>query len=229
MKKLGLIGGTGPESTLLYYRKFVYEANKRTGDTFFPNLTIESINVYDVLAMCGRKDYEALTKYLAKAVGNLVAAGAEVVALTGNTPHIVFDELQACTPVPLVSIIESTCAEVQTQGLKKVGLVGTRFTMEADFFKKPFTEAGIEVVIPHADEIDYIADKIHDELERGIIEPQTRDTFAAVIKRMYQDEGIETIILGCTELPLLFTGTELPVKALDVVDIHIETLFKALE
>ena len=125
MKKLGLIGGTGPESTLLYYRKFVYEANKRIGDTFFPSLTIESINVYDVLAMCGREDYEALTKYLAKAVGNLVAAGAEVVALTGNTPHIVFNELQSCTTVPLVSIIESTCAEVQTQGLKKVGLVGT--------------------------------------------------------------------------------------------------------
>jgi aspartate racemase len=168
MKKLGLIGGTGPESTLLYYRKFVYEANKRVGDTFFPSLTIESINVYDVLAMCGRKDYEALTKYLAKAVGNLVAAGAEVVALTGNTQHIVFNELQSCTPVPLVSIIDSTCAEVQTQSLKKVGLVGTRFTMEADFFKQPFTEAGIQVVVPHGDEIDYIADKIHDELEEAL-------------------------------------------------------------
>ncbi|CAI1965742.1 aspartate/glutamate racemase family protein [Serratia marcescens] len=130
MKKLGLIGGTGPESTLLYYRKFVYESNKRTGDTFFPNLTIESINVYDVLAMCGRDDHQGLVNYLAKAVNNLVAAGAEVVALTGNTPHIVFNELQACSPVRLVSIISSTCASAQAQGLKKIGLLGTRFTMD---------------------------------------------------------------------------------------------------
>ncbi|QHB32825.1 amino acid racemase [Yersinia canariae] len=228
MKKLGLIGGTGPESTLLYYRKFVYEANKRAGDTFFPNLTIESINVYDVLAMCSRKDYKELTNYLTKAVNCLVAAGAEVVALTGNTPHIVFNELQACTSIPLVSIIDATCAEAQTQGLKKLGLLGTRFTMEAGFFKRPFIEVGIEVVIPNADEIDYIADKIHDELERGIIDPLTRDKFISVIKRMYQNDGIEAIILGCTELPLLFAGIELPVKALDTVDIHIEALFKTL-
>ena len=228
MKKLGLIGGTGPESTLLYYRKFVYEANKRTGDTFFPSLTIESINVYDVLAMCSQKNYNGLTRYLSKAVNNLVAAGAEVIALTGNTPHIVFNELQSCTPVPLVSIIDATCEEVKRQGVKKAGLLGTRYTMEADFFKRPFAEASIEIVIPHAAEIDFITDKIHDELERGIIVPETRDMFISVIQRMYQNDGIEAIILGCTELPLLFAGAELPIKVLDTVDIHIESLFSAL-
>ncbi|WP_252319401.1 MULTISPECIES: aspartate/glutamate racemase family protein [Symbiopectobacterium] len=118
MKKLGLIGGTGPESTLLYYRKFVYDANKRNGDTFFQNLTIESINVYDVLAMCSLKDYAGLTDYLAEAVRHLTAAGAEVAALTGNTPHIVFNELQACSAIPLVSIIDATCAEVKAHGLE---------------------------------------------------------------------------------------------------------------
>lgn len=228
MKKLGLIGGTGPESTLLYYRKFVYEAHKRQGATFLPNLTIESINVFDVLDMCGRKDYTSLVHYLSKAVKNLVAAGAEVVALTGNTPHIVFNELQASSPVPLVSIIDATCRATKNQGLKKVGLLGTRFTMEEDFFKRPFMQAGIEIAIPHADEISYIADKICDELEVGIIAPQTRDNFIAVINRMYQNDGIEAIILGCTELPLLFAGTELPVRVLDTVDIHIDALFDAL-
>lgn len=228
MKKLGLIGGTGPESTLLYYRKFVYEANKRTGDTFFPNLTIESINVYDVLEMCGRKNYAGLTDYLAKAVGNLVAAGAEVVALTGNTPHIVFNELQARTPVPLVSIIDSTCESVKAQGLKNVGLLGTRFTMEADFFRKPFIEAGIDVVIPQSGEIDFIADKIHDELERGIVSHHTREKFIHIVERMRRENKIEAVILGCTELPLMFAGAQLPVPALDTVDIHIESLFSAL-
>lgn len=92
-----------------------------------------------------------------------------------------------------------------------------------------FTEAGIQVVVPDTNEIDYIADKIHDELEIGIIKPPTRDNFLDIIERMYPDEGIEAIILGCTELSLLFVGTELPVKALDTVDIHIETLFKVLQ
>ncbi|QZN97118.1 aspartate/glutamate racemase family protein [Symbiopectobacterium purcellii] len=228
MKKLGLIGGTGPESTLLYYRKFVYEANQRTGDTFFPNLTIESINVYDVLRMCSQKDYAGLTDYLAKAVRHLVAAGAEVAALTGNTPHIVFNELQASSAIPLVSIIDATCAEVKAQGLKKVGLLGTRFTMEADFFKRPFIEAGIDVITPMPNDIAVIAEKIHHELERGIVETQTRERFLAVIERMSKDEGIEAIILGCTELPLLFSGVQLAVPALDTVDIHIEALFKML-
>ncbi|WP_241591710.1 aspartate/glutamate racemase family protein [Rosenbergiella epipactidis] len=229
MKKLGLIGGTGPESTLLYYRKFVYESNKRTGETFFPNLTIESINVYDVLAMCAKNDHQGLVNYLAKAITNLVSAGADVIALTGNTPHIVFRELQSRSPVPLVSIIESTCEEVKTQGIKRVGLLGTRFTMEEDFFKKPFIEASIEIITPHSAEIDYISDKIHHELERGIVNQETQAVFISIIKRMYRDEGIEAIILGCTELPILFTDVELPVKALDTIDIHIESIFKALE
>lgn len=100
--------------------------------------------------------------------------------------------------------------------------------MEADFFKQPFLDAGIEVVIPQADDIDYIADKIHDELERGIVDLETREKFVSVVQKMSQAEGIEVVILGCTELPLMFAGTSLPVKALDTVDIHIEALFKAL-
>lgn len=229
MKKLGLIGGTGPESTLLYYRKFVYEAHRRQGETFFPPLTIESINVYDVLAMCERKAYAQLTAYLTRAIDNLLAAGAEVVALTGNTPHIVFEQLEASTAVPMVSIVASTCAAANAQRLKKVGLLGTRFTMEADFFKKPFVNQGIDIVIPTAAEIDVIADRIHHELERGIVSASTRDRFIAIVERMHEASQIEAIILGCTELPLLFSAATLPVPALDIVDIHIDALFKALE
>lgn len=228
MKKLGFIGGTGPESTLLYYRKFVYEANRRIGGDFFPNLTIESINVYQVLEMCGRSDFAGLTDYLAKAVENLVAADAEIVALTGNTPHIVFEALQARSAVPLVSIIASTRDAVVAQGLKNVGLLGTRFTMEADFFKQPLIDKGITVAIPSRTEIDFIADRIHYELEKGIINPQTRQQFIAVIERMRQEDGIEAVILGCTELPLLFGEEALPVRGLDTVEIHIDALFTAL-
>ncbi|WP_261464752.1 aspartate/glutamate racemase family protein [Serratia marcescens] len=101
--------------------------------------------------------------------------------------------------------------------------------MEADFFKRPFIEAEIEVVTPQTDEMGYIADKIHDELERGIVLSETREKFVSIIQRMYRDDGIEAIILGCTELPILFADIALPVKSLDTVEIHIESLFKAIE
>lgn len=228
MKKLGLVGGTGPESTLLYYRQFVYEANRRKGSDFFPNLTIESINVYQVLALCERNDYPGLTDYLARAVGNLVAAGAEVVALTGNTPHSVFDALQARVSVPMISIINATCEAASARQLKKVGLLGTRFTMEGTFFRYPLMQRGMQVVIPQPDEVDLIAAKIHHELEKGIMTAETRQAFIAIVERMRVDEGIEAVILGCTELPLLFADAPLPVPGLDTVAVHIDALFKAL-
>lgn len=226
MKKLGLIGGIGPESTLLYYRKFVYEAHRQVGDAFFPNLTIESLNVYDVLAMCSRKDHDALICYLMQGIRNLIAAGAEIVALTGNTPHIVFDELQRLSPVPLVSIVESARDEARRRHFSRVGLLGTRYTMEADFFKKPFEDSHIQVVTPLANEIDLIADKIATELEKGLVREETQTIFLNIVKRMKKEQGIEAIVLGCTELPLLFDGVSLPVECLDTLEIHIATLLE---
>ena len=138
MKKLGLIGGTGPESTLIYYKKIVYGANKRVGKEFFPNLTIESLNVFNILKYCEDRDYDGLTHYLMEGINHLIAAGCGIVYLTGNTPHIVFDALREHSSVPLVSIIETARDEAKKKGLKQLGLLGTCFTMEEDFFKKPF-------------------------------------------------------------------------------------------
>ncbi|MCA6925697.1 aspartate/glutamate racemase family protein [Pectobacterium versatile] len=224
MKKLGLIGGIGPESTLLYYRKLVYEAQRRVGPAFFPNLTIESLNVFDVLALCRNKDYAALVDYLMAGINNLTAAGVDIVALTGNTPHIVFDELKKQATVPLVSIIESTRDDALRLGVTKAGLLGTRFTMEEDFFKKPFREIGITVIAPDAATIALVDDKITTELEHGIIKPTTLADFVDIVQRMKQENGVDAVILGCTELPLLFSGVTLPVATLDTMQSHIDTL-----
>lgn len=227
MKKLGLIGGIGPESTLLYYRKLVYAAHERVGPSFFPNLAIESLNVFDVLRFCQAKDYDGLTTYLMAGIHHLAAAGAEIVALTGNTPHVVFDTLQARAGVPLVSIVEATRDEAVRQDVHRLGLLGTRFTMEEDFFKQPFVARGIDVIVPTAPEIDFMAKKIVDELERGIVRAETREAFLVVIRRMTHEQGIDALALGCTELPLLFADTPLPVKCLDTMEIHIEALLAA--
>ncbi|QRM57247.1 amino acid racemase [Sinorhizobium sp. BG8] len=227
MKKLGLIGGIGPESTLLYYRKLVYAAHERIGEHFFPNLTIESLNVFEVFRFCQAKEYDGLTAYLMTGINNLIAAGAEIVALTGNTPHIVFGELRAQSCVPLISIVEATRQEALRRTVNRIGLLGTRFTMEADFFKEPLRDVGIDVIAPTAPEIDYIADKIASELERGIVKDETRTRFLAIVERMRGEHGIDALVLGCTELPLLLNGTPLPLQTLDTMEIHIDALLEA--
>ena len=224
MKKLGLIGGTGPESTVVYYHDIVYGVQKRAGETVFPNLTIESLNVFDVLGFCARGEYDALTRDLAAGVERLAAAGAEFAALTGITPHIVFDALQARSPIPLVSMVETSCASARRQGCARLGMLGTYPTMTGDFFQKPFAASGISVVTPNEAERTYIGEKIEQELEYGRIVPETQTEILRIVRRMAEEDGIEAVVLGCTELPLLFAGLEPPVPCMDVMQIHIAAL-----
>ena len=222
MRKLGLIGGTGPESTVPYYRGIVFAVQRETGN--FPPLTIESVSVFDVLRLCGAGEYEKLTGYLLEAVRNLAGAGAEVAALTGNTPHIVFDRLQALSPIPLVSMVEATCRETARRGLDRVGLLGTIFTMEEEFFRVPFREQGIQVAVPTRAEREYLNRVIADELELGTVREESRARVLAMVERMAREDGIQAVILGCTELPMLLSDRNSPVPCLDTMEIHINTL-----
>ena len=222
MKKLGLVGGMGPESTIPYYHDIVYGVQQRIG--FFPAMTIESVDVYKVLELCKREAYQELSDYMMDAILHLAASGADFAALSANTPHIVFDELKERSPIPLVSILESTCEEVKRRRITKVGLLGTIFTMEKDFFKNPFIRSQIEIVTPHCNEEELINRKIAGELELGIVKDETRAEFIKIINRMKQEDKIQAVILGCTELPLLLKGIELPVDCLDTMQIHIQTL-----
>lgn len=228
MKKLGLIGGVGPESTIPYYKGIVYGVQKRVGKPYLPPLTIESLSCFEVIRMSSEGDTAGLTDYLLEGIHNLAAAGAEVGALACNTGHMVFDELQKLSPIPLISIVEATCAEAIRQGYQKVGLLGTSATMEADFFQKPFRKAGIEVVIPDAEERAYIADHIVNELEMGIVKEDTAAHILKIVERMASEQQIEAVVLGCTELPLLFEGRSTPVPLLDTMQIHIRALVDAV-
>lgn len=224
MKKLGLVGGMGPESTIPYYHDIVYGVQNRIGEKYFPNLTIESINVFEILKLCNEQKYDELTDCLMRAVQNLINSGVDFIALSANTPHIVFDRLQAQSTVPLVSIIEATCDEALRLNKHKVGLLGTIFTMTGDFFKKPFEQSNIKIITPTAKEMEYINCKISSELELGIVKEETLQNFQRIIKRMQEEEGIEAIILGCTELPLLLNDEVSPVPCLDTMKIHIKHL-----
>lgn len=224
MKKLGLIGGMGPESTIPYYHDIVYGVQNRVGEKFFPNLTIESVNVFDILNMCERKEYEALIEYLMTAINNLRASGADFIALSANTPHIVFDELQKRSPVKLVSIIQTACDEAKRRNISKIGLLGTIFTMDGEFFKRPFLKNHIEIITPNDEEKSFVDQKISNELELGIVKEETLSAFLKIVQRMKDENEIQAIVLGCTELPLLFNGVKTPVDCIDTMQIHIQTL-----
>lgn len=224
MKKLGLVGGMGPESTIPYYHDLVYGVQDRVGKNFFPNLTIESVNVFEILRLCGEEKYEELTAYLMDAIDRLVNCGADFVALSANTPHIVFDALLEKSSVPLVSIVEATRDEALRLNKRRLGLLGTIFTMENDFFKTPFYESNIEIVVPSMEEMEFINQKISSELELGIIKEETKEHFQKIIERMKEECGIEAIILGCTELPLILDDEVSPVPCLDTMKIHIRKL-----
>ena len=228
MKKLGLVGGMGPESTIPYYHDIVYGVQKRIGKDFFPTLAIESVNVFDVLRFCSESKYDELTDYLMIAINNLIRSGADIIALTANTPHIVFNRLQEKSIVPLVSIIEATRDEALRLNIHRVGLLGTIFTMTGDFFKMPFSDKGIEIISPSTEEMEFISQKISSELELGIIKRETLEEFQKIILRMKEECGIEAIILGCTELPLILNDEVSPALCLDTMKIHIKKLIDVI-
>ncbi len=224
MKKLGLVGGMGVESTIPYYHDIVYGVQNKIGKKFFPNITIESVNAFDVLGLCSEQKYDELTDYLMQAIKNLTTSGTDFIALSANTPHIVFDRLQNKSTVPLVSIVEATRNEAIRLNKHKLGLLGTIFTMTEDFFKKPFYNSNIEIITPTAEEMEYINLKISSELEFGVIKEETLQGFQKIVKRMQQEDNIEAVILGCTELPLLFNDEVSPIPCLDTMKIHIQLL-----
>ncbi len=228
MKKLGLVGGTGPESTMVYYRELNKRIHEKTDGKEFPEIVIESVNLYKALGMVASENYGGLEEYLSKAVSNLETCGADMVALTAGTMHVVFEKLESRAKVPLISIPEAVAEFAISKGYKKVGLLGTIFTMEKDYLSKAFVKRGIEVVVPSAENRMLVNERISNELEYGIVKETSTRELISVIEEMREKSGIEAVILGCTELPLALNEKNCPVDCLDIMDIHIQKLAKLL-
>ena len=224
MKKIGLVGGTGPESTLSYYKKLNEEIDRLTNEKNMPDVAIESVNFRRAWEYVANGDREALTEYLAEKIRILKAGGAEVISLTAVTMHMVFEELEQRTGVALVSIPRAVCEEIVKAGIKKVGLLGTMTTMEQDYVKKDLIAAGVEVFVPDEQERALVAKRIYEELEKGIVKESTLQEFQQLIGKMKAEDGIEGVILGCTELPLLLNSGNCPVPCFDSVEIHVRKL-----
>jgi len=223
VKKIGILGGLGPESTLDYYRGIVDAFRKGRGGIAGPEMVIYSADVGEVLGMVEAKRWDELIDWLLERIRALQRAGAEFAAISANTPHIVFDQVQARSPIPLLSIVDETCRRAGSLGMKRVGLMGTRFTMQSDFYQKTFRTAGISVVVPKADEIEQIHNRLMTEIELGIIKDSTREELLAIAGRMRDEDSIEGLILGCTELPMILDKDEYGgIPFLNTTAIHIE-------
>lgn len=224
MRKIGLVGGTGPESTLMYYKELNSRIDALTEGSAMPDVAIESVNFRKTWGFVERGDYDKLTDYLSEKVECLKAGGAEIISLSAVTMHIVFGQIEAKTNTQLISIPKAVRDEAVAREFKCVGLLGTIFTMEQDYMKKDLEDAGIRVVVPQKDERELIAKRILEELEVGIVKESTLKEFTAIIERMKREDGIEAVILGCTELPLLLNKDNCPVYCLDSVEIHLNKL-----
>ncbi len=224
MRKIGLVGGTGPESTLMYYKELNSRIDALTEGSAMPDVAIESVNFRKAWGFVERGEYDKLIDYLSEKVECLKAGGAEIISLSAVTMHIVFGQIEAKTNIQLISIPKAVRDEAVAREFKCVGLLGTIFTMEQDYMKKDLEDAGIRVVVPQKDERELIAKRILEELEVGIVKESTLKEFTAIIERMKREDGIEAVILGCTELPLLLNKDNCPVYCLDSVEIHLNKL-----
>jgi aspartate racemase len=223
MKKIGMLGGFGPEATLEYYRLMIDQYRRLQGQDSLPEVIIYSMDMYALFDLIERREWSRLSGWLLEGINALSRAGADFGIISANTPHIVFDEVRNLSPIPLLSIVEETRKKAKELGLQKVGLLGTRFTMKSSFFQKVFAADGITVVVPQTQEQEYIHHKLMTEIELGKIFEETRQGLLGIVKRMIAEDFIQGVILGCTELPLILTKAEFGIAFLNTTQIHVDS------
>jgi aspartate racemase len=224
---VGIVGGLGPESTIDYYRR-ILEAWGRVDRSSAPSIVIDSLDVQRALRLV-ESDRPALTEYLLASLRRLGGAGVDFAAMTANTPHIVFDELSVRSPIPLVSIVEVCAEEARRRGLARLALLGTRFTMEAEFYPRVCARYGVVVVPPTEADRAWVHERYVGELLTGEFRDDTREQCISLVARMRDEERIDGVILGGTELPLLLTTPTIAgVPALDTTALHVAAIVDRL-
>lgn len=226
MKKIGIIGGLGPESTLDYYKGIIDAFKPSYNDNGYPEIVIESLDLKSFVELGMSGDWASITEILAGCFNAMWRSGAEFGAIASNTPHRVFDDVQSRTELPLISIVNATCDYSKHRGIESVCLLGTAFTMRADFYKNKLAARGIETVVPAEDEIDYIQEKLFTEIELGIIKPETKQRFLEIINRIRTTRSVQGLILGCTELPLIIKPNDTDLEYINTTQIHIDAIVK---
>ena len=230
MKTIGIIGGLGPEATTDYYKEIIKKFNESNpkGSLEYPEIIIYSVNMGKLIGHMEYKEYTLATEYLSNCINSLANAGADYAAISANTPHLLFNEIQSRSKIPLISIVDSTRIEAKRLNLKNVGLIGTKFTMQTSFYKDSFIQEAIKIVVPDSADIELINEKLFSEIELGIFKAETRKLILNIVQKMIDHDKIDSLVLGCTEFPLMFTKEQyLGIPFLNTTRIHVNKIVEA--
>jgi aspartate racemase len=223
-KRIGILGGMSPESTVAYYEYITRTYTEHYGDYGYPEVVIYSVSFQPYVDWPNQGRWDLVAQGLAEAAQRLVEAGADLLLIATNTMHIVFDQVQASVDVPMISLLDAVAEAILARDIHTVGLLGTRFTMEQPFYREALSEHGIEVLVPEPEDRAYVNQVIYDELVAGKVRAESRAGFLGVIGRLAA-RGAQGIILGCTEIPMLVKQADVSpydVQLFDTTTIHAE-------
>jgi aspartate racemase len=219
MKPIGLIGGLTYVSTLDYYRYLNEMANERLGDAETVEVIMYSVNFGEIKKLTEADDWKSMEVIMRKAALAIEASGAGCLLLGVNTMHKIADEVQAAINIPVIHIAEAVAKAIQKKGLTKVGLLGTRYTMQLRFYSDILAKYGIDTIIPGQDDIEFINWTIYNEFGKNIFSPGTKKRYLEIISKL-KKQGAEGIIEGCTEIPVLIKQEDCDILLFDTVKIH---------
>ena len=225
MKKIGLIGGITPESTILYYQILNTLSANQLGKIHSAELIINSFDFGQISQLLTEGSWDLLDKKMADTAISLEGAGASCILICANTMHLCVDAVRKVVRIPVIHIAETTAKEIQKKGIQKVALLGTKYTMEKDFFKDILSAHSIETILPNAEERDEIHRIIYEELAQGEFKKSSKESYLKIIDRLILN-GAEGIILGCTEIPLLINQNDVSLPIFDTARIHAAAAFK---
>ncbi|MDZ7625537.1 MAG: aspartate/glutamate racemase family protein [Ignavibacteriaceae bacterium] len=219
MKTIGMIGGTGWLSTLEYYRLINQETNRRLGGLNSAKIFLSSFNYAEIDLLNKKDDHAGVYKLVLDAAQKLKKCSVDCIVLCANTLHQYVEELEKETDLKIVHIADATAKEINKNGISRIGLLGTRFTMEMDFYTKRLSEAGIESIVPPKTEREFIHNAIMNELLKEEFKKETKDEFLSIINEL-QTRGAQGIVLGCTEIPLLIKQNDTSLPVFNTLEIH---------
>lgn len=219
MKTIGLIGGTSWVSTIDYYRIINATVNERLGGNASARIILHSVNYGEIIPLTYKEDWDGIAAIICDAAQKAEQAGAGCLLLCANTMHIIADRVQAAISIPLLHIADVTARAIQAKGIDTVLLLGTRYTMKADFYRQQLQEHGIRMLLPGPEDMEFVNHTIYQELGQNVFLAETREKYLAVIERAVPG-GSKGVILGCTEIPLLLKQEDCPVPVFDTTALH---------
>lgn len=228
MKKVGIVGGLGPASTIDYYREIIDDYRKVNGDDNYPKIVIDSVNMGELVGNIETHNYSSVAKQLLESISNLKNAGADFAAIASNSPHIVWDLIKDKTPLPLISIIDAACDYIIKRDYKNVLIFATKFTMRNGLYNKALSERNIGWVLPDETDIETLGNIIYPNLENGIVIEEDKRKMIGIAEKYIGKYGADSVLLGCTEIPMMIKSGDVSVPVINTTEIHIEKISSTL-